>query len=63
MPTNEAGLSQGHDQGAGGGITASDMPAGEQNADAQDQSGGAEAQTTDAVGVNEGEAQAEDLDD
>jgi hypothetical protein len=39
MPTNEAGLSEGHDLGAGGGITASDMPAGEQNADAQDQSG------------------------
>ena len=39
MPTNEAGLSEGHDLGAGGGITASDMPGGEHNADAEDQSG------------------------
>lgn len=36
MPTNEAGLSEGHDQGAGGEITASDMPAGETNPDAND---------------------------
>jgi len=36
MPTNEAGLSEGHDLGAGGGVTASDMPAGEENMDAQD---------------------------
>ena len=31
MPTNEAGLSEGHDMGDGGGIEASDMPGGEQN--------------------------------
>lgn len=48
MPTNEAGLSEGHDQGAGGDITASDMPAGERNADAQDQSGAAQPGGEDA---------------
>jgi hypothetical protein len=31
MPTNEAGLSGGHDQGDGGNTPASDMPGGEQN--------------------------------
>jgi hypothetical protein len=31
MPTNEAGLSGGHDQGDGGRTTASDMPGGERN--------------------------------
>ena len=31
MPTNEAGLSEGHDMGDGGGTTASDMPGGEEN--------------------------------
>ena len=31
MPTNEAGLSGGKDQGDGGRTTASDMPGGEQN--------------------------------
>ncbi len=32
MPTNEAGLSGGQDQGDGGRTTASDMPGGERNA-------------------------------
>lgn len=32
MPTNEAGLSGGQDQGDGGRTTASDTPGGEQNA-------------------------------
>ena len=31
MPTNEAGLSEGHDMGDGGRIEASDMPGGEKN--------------------------------
>jgi hypothetical protein len=31
MPTNEAGLSEGHDMGDGGRIDASDMPGGEKN--------------------------------
>ncbi len=31
MPTNEAGLSEGHDQGHGGNTPASDMPGGEKN--------------------------------
>ena len=31
MPTNEAGLSGGQDQGAGGRTTASDTPGGERN--------------------------------
>ena len=31
MPTNEAGLSEGHDMGAGGDTDASDMPGGERN--------------------------------
>jgi hypothetical protein len=34
MPTNEAGLSDGQDQGDGGRTTASDMPGGEKNAGA-----------------------------
>jgi hypothetical protein len=31
MPTNEAGLSGGHDQGHGGNTPGSDMPGGEQS--------------------------------
>ena len=40
MPTNEAGLSGGQDQGDGGRTTASDMPGGEQNAGAPRQAEG-----------------------
>ena len=50
MPTNEAGLSGGPDQGDGGRTTASDMPGGEQNMgvgrggrDVADQTGGGRA--------------------
>ena len=41
MPTNEAGLSDGHDLGAGGGIEASDMPGGETNDSPSDAPAGA----------------------
>jgi hypothetical protein len=43
MPTNEAGLSGGRDQGDGGRSPASDMPGGERNAGVADQTGGGRA--------------------
>ncbi len=50
MPTNEAGLSGGHDLGDGGNTPASDMPGGEQNMGV-----GHDAQSPGQVAADEGE--------
>jgi hypothetical protein len=47
MPTNEAGLSGGQDQGDGGRATASDMPGGEKNTGVSGQGGHKQGQQQD----------------
>jgi hypothetical protein len=56
MPTNEAGLSGGQDQGDGGRTTASDTPGGEKNAGVSGQAGQRQGQQDFADGGHLGAA-------
>lgn len=56
MPTNEAGLSGGEDQGDGGRTTASDMPGGEKNAGVSGQASHKQSQQDFADGGHLGPA-------